>query len=101
MGLGGEIHNHLGVPALESVGNGRLVGDVSLCERIARVVCYLGEIQMAAGVSEFVNYDQPPILFFEGNTREVGTNESCAARDDYSLHVTPKSCTFFLSLVAP
>src|SRR5271155_3784830 len=100
MCLGGKVHDIVGLPSIESLGHGALVGDVRMDERVARVVGYLAEIQMTAGIGKLVDYDQPPILVSERNPNKVRANEPCAARDYYRLHLTPSSMSFSPGLVA-
>src|SRR5271163_2457945 len=91
MSLGGEVHDIVGLPSIESLGDSALVGNVRMDERIARVVGDLAEIQMIAGVCQLVDYDEPPIPVSERNPDKVRANEPGAARDYYRLHLTPSS----------
>ena len=84
--LGCEIHDDVKRPMREQIGNGALVGNIALDERITQVVHDVGEVGRVCGVRnriEIHDADVGPLA--QGHAHEIRADESETAGNEPNL----------------
>ena len=95
MALGCKMDHSVNLFFLHQGVNRIEIADVRLYEAIIGSVLDILEICQIAGISQFVDIDNPAVrIFVHEKTHDMASDETCAASDDYCLVIHSKWVKF-------